>query len=452
MYFSSRLPTARSRRANQFTPINAMLNGALQALSDIALQPVILLAAIAYLLGGSSYQIAGFAVVSLVSWALAEWIASPLRILLRRDFRLVTIGSVIRLAAAVAIGVIGLRLADSNARDQVGALLVAYAIYQLASAVIGRASVHSIRGAGALGSRRGLFRSRAIIGAVAAVIGAGAVWSALGSTGTTGDNGGLVLVLAAIAIMTATWFLLAIPGNRRIEPRAPHRSQSSRQGLGALQSRAFRRYLLFRSVLALSAAADPFLIVFGLSKLGLTLGEVGAALAIYAAGHLLGMAFWPRWAAARSARAPLQITPLLRLVTLVVAVSIPSISASGLYAGRFDGPEVAIRCFITIFGLLGLVASANNIASQPYLLAILPEGLAYPAIALTNTILGALAFGALAAAFLVERFSLEAMLYVAIVLAFIALIASGMLAESRVRVRHRFGARSIRRPVVRGLI
>ena len=451
MYFSSRQPTARSRQANHFTPVNAVLNGALQALADIALQPVIVLAAIAYLLGASSYQIAGFAVVSLASWALAEWIAAPLRVLLRRDFRLVTISSVIRLAAAVAIGLIGLRLADSNAPDQVGGLLVAYAVYQLSSAVIGRASVHSIHGRGALGSRQGLFRSRAVIGAAAAVVGAIAVWSALGAAGTTGDNGGLVLCLAAIGIASATWFLLAIPGNRRIEPRSPFRSHSSQQGLVALQSRAYRRYLFFRSMLGLSAAADPFLIVFGLEKLGLTLGEVGAALAIYAAGHLLGMIVWPRWATARSARAPLQVTPLLRLVALVVAVSIPSISASGLYAGRFDGPEVAIRCFIAVFGLIGLVTSANNVANQPYLLAILPEGVARPAILLTNTILGILAFGALAAAFLVERFSLEALLYVAIVLAFVALVASGMLAASRVRVRQRFGTRGLRRPVVRGL-
>ncbi len=452
MYFSSRPPTARSRRANQFTPVNAMVNGALQALADIALQPVIFLAAIAYLLGGSPYQIAGFAVVSLASWALADWIAAPLRLMLRRDFRLVTIGSVIRLAAAIAIGIIGLRLEDGNSPDQVGVLLVAYAVYQLASAVIGRASVHSIHGTGALGSRRGLFRSRAIIGAIASVIGAGAVWSALGTTGTTGDNGGLVLVLAAIGIASATWFLLAIPGNRRIEPRTAYRSQSSRQGLAALQSRAYRRFLVFRSTLALSAAADPFLIVFGLEQLGLTLGEVGAALAVYAAGHLLGMVFWPRWAAARSARAPLQVTPLLRLVVLVVAVSIPSISASGLYAGRFDGPEVAIRCFIAIFSLLGLVTSANNVASQPYLLAILPDDVSRPAIALTNTILGVLAFAPLAAAFVVERFSLETLLYVAIVLAFVALVASGMLAASRVRVRQRYGSRGMRRSVVRGLI
>ena len=452
MYFSTRVPRARSRRANQFTPVNALLNGALQALADIALQPVILLAAIAYLLGGSSYQIAGFAVVSLASWALAEWVAAPLRVILRRDFRLVTISSVIRLVAAVAIGVIGLRLADADARDQVGALLVAYTIYQLASAVIGRASVHSIQGGGALGSRRGLFRSRAIIGAAAALIGGVAVWSALRAPGTTGDQGGLALVLAAIGIAAATWFLLAIPGNRRIEPRAPHRGRSAREGLPALRFRAYRHYLFFRSVLALSAAADPFLIVFGLVQLGLTLGEVGAAIAVYAAGHLLGMLIWPEWTAARGARAPLQMTALLRLLILVVAVSIPSISASGLYAGRFDGPDVAVRCFIAIFGLLGLVTSANNVANQPYLLDIVPADLAHPAIALTNTILGGLALGALAAAFLVERFSLQAMLYVAIILAFVALVGSGLLADSRIRIRQRYGSRGVRRPIARGLV
>jgi len=146
------------------------------------------------------------------------------------------------------------------------------------------------------------------------------------------------------------------------------------------------------------------------------------------------------------------MTALLRLLILVVAVSIPSISASGLYAGRFDGPDVAVRCFIAIFGLLGLVTSANNVANQPYLLDIVPADLAHPAIALTNTILGGLALGALAAAFLVERFSLQAMLYVAIILAFVALVGSGLLADSRIRIRQRYGSRGVRRPIARGLV
>ena len=219
--------------------------------------------------------------------------------------------------------------------------------------------------------------------------------------------------------------------------------------LTPLRSQAYRRFLIYRLFLALCAAADPFLIVFGLVRLGLNLGDIGLSVAVYATGHLAGILVWPRWVAMWSARAPLQIISLLRLLILVVAVSIPSISTSGLYAGRFDGPQVAVWCFSAIFGLLGLVVSANNVSNFPYLLDIVPAGQARPAIALSNAVMGVMALAPLAAAYLVERFSLESMLYSAIALAFIALVTSGLLVESRVRVRQRFGLQSVRRMMSR---
>ncbi|HEV2065743.1 MAG TPA: hypothetical protein VGR08_02825, partial [Thermomicrobiales bacterium] len=50
----------RKRKNNAFTPINGMLSGALQALADGILHPVILLPAVAALLDGSNVEIAAF--------------------------------------------------------------------------------------------------------------------------------------------------------------------------------------------------------------------------------------------------------------------------------------------------------------------------------------------------------------------------------------------------------
>ncbi len=44
---------------------------------------------------------------------------------------------------------------------------------------------------------------------------------------------------------------------------------------------------------------------------------------IYAGGHVAGMLIWPRLVAYRSARGPLQMSSLLRLLMLIVAVSGP---------------------------------------------------------------------------------------------------------------------------------
>lgn len=449
VYFASRPRQARARRSNQFTAVNAVLSGALQSLSDILLQPVIFLSAIAYVLGASSYQVAGFAVASLATWSWAGAIVSPLRMLLRRDYHLVVAGGAIRVAAAIAIGILGYRLPNAVDADLVPNLLIAYAVYQLASAVTGRATALSTRGGISMAAQRGLYRKRALTGVIVAVIGGAVAWSTLGSRGTAGENASILLILAAIGTAAATWFLLAIPGPRRIDSLASFRGNSVEHALTTLRSDAFRRYLVFRGALAMSAVADPFLIVFGLSELGLTLGEVGAAMAIYAVGHLAGILIWPRWIASRSSRGPLQMTSLLRLMALVIAVSIPSISTSGLYAGRFDGPDVAVRCFIALFGLLGLVASASIVSNQPYLLDIFPADLSGSAISLTNAVMGVIAFGPLGAAYIVNRFSLEATLYVAIAVAFVALLTSGLLVESRVEARQRFGSRRVQRRMSR---
>lgn len=449
VYVPSRDLALRSRRSNQFTPVNAILNGALQSLADIVLQPIIFLAGIAHLLGGSSYQIAGFTVAALASWALAGLIVWPLRLLRRGDYQSMIGGAVARMLAAIVLGVIGYRLPDGAAGGQVAALLIAYAVYQLAAAVVGRASVRAIQSAAAKASRKGLFRDRAITGAVMAVIGGLVVWSACRSMGTTGENSGILLVLAAIATAAATWFLFAIPAHHPSPAHSPSTSHLAAPVLTPLRSQAYRRFLIYRLFLAFCAAADPFLIVFGLVRLGLNLGDIGLSVAVYATGHLAGILVWSRWVAMWSARAPLQIISLLRLLILVIAVSIPSISTSGLYAGRFDGPQVAVWCFIAIFGLLGLVVSANNVSNFPYLLDIVPAGQARPAIALSNAVMGVMALAPLAAAYLVERFSLESMLYSAIALALIALVSSGLLVESRVRVRQRFGLRSVRRMMSR---
>lgn len=447
MYVPFRQRPARSRRSNHFTPPIAVLSGALQSLSDLVLQPVIFLPAVAFLLGASSYQVAGFAIASFVAWAWAGAIVSPLRTLLRRDYHLIVASGVARLLATIAIGFIGYRLRDGTPGNEVRNLLIAYAVYQVAAAVNGRAAANSISVAALARSQRGLSQNRAFAGVVVAVIGGAAAWSTLGSNGTASENAGIMLVLATTATAAGTWFLLAIPGSRRAGLSRASRTLSASPGWATIRSRAFRRYLFFRSLLAVSAATDPFLIVFGLSRLGLTLADVGVAMAVYAVGHLAGMLLWPRWLFARSAKGPLQATSLIRLTTLVIAVSIPSISTSDLYTDRFDGPDLAIMCFISIFGLLGLVVSANNVANQPYLLDIFPTGLSYSGIALTNTVLGALAFGPLGAAYVVNRFSMEWLLYGAIAVAFAALMTSGLLVESRVKVRHRFGSPSVARTI-----
>jgi len=203
--------------------------------------------------------------------------------------------------------------------------------------------------------------------------------------------------------------------------------------------------MLFRVALGLAAAADPFIIVFGLRRVGLELGDIGLALVAYAIGHLAGILIWPHWSPHQSARAPLQIAALLRVLVLVITIGIPAIVSSTLYTDRFASAEPAVRLFLIQYVLLGLAVSAHGWANQRYLQDISTPETARQAVTTTNVVHGILAFGPFAAALLIDRTSLDEMLWIAAAIAFIALLISGFLIESRVFVVRRTGIRSRQR-------
>ena len=438
------------RRQSRFASLHAISSGALQALADGIMQPVLVLAAIAFLLGGSNNQIAAFAVIAVATWAFAPLLLQIIGSFVGRSYPIVFSAGFIRLIAVTVIGVIGFRIDDMSTDRIVGTLVAGYLAYQVASSIATQASAGLIVGSVPQSRQRSVLQRRAFAAVLAAFVAALVAWSVLRSDETFQRSVGLLLILAALSAFSATWFLLNIPGGA-----APTSNQ--RPGalfglaLSAFRSVPFRRFIGFKILLALAAAVDPFLMVFGFRKLGIGIEYIGLSLVAYAAGHVVGHLVWPRWIVNRSPRVPFQIATFCRLLLLIWVVSLPTIATSTAYTDRFADSTVAMRAFAIGFVFLGLAGSVGNAANQRYLLDILPRGATQGAIMAANLVTAVFAFAPLGVAWLLQEQELDRILWVAIGCASLALLASGLLVESRVRIRTSAGSWRSRRRASRAV-
>lgn len=422
------------RHASRLSPLYAVLHAALQTVAGIVLQPVIILAAVAFLLGGSNYQIAAFAVIALATWALAPLAMVILSSATGQSYPVVLGAGAIRFAAAMIIGIVGWRIDSLSPERIVSSLILAFLIYQAASAIAGQSTSNVILTGVPRNQQLAIFRRRGNVAAIVAVLGAIACWSVFRSDEAFQRSVGLLLMLAAFSLASATWFLLSIRSgdSRSLTPQSRQMLASVRD---AFRRSPFRRYAAFKILLALTASFDPFVIVFGFQELGLGTEYIGWAILAYAGGQLAGHLGWSRWIAGHGPRVPFQVATFLRLLFLTWIVSLPTLASSNLYTDRFDDLGQAMGGFAAAFALLGLAMSVGQPANQRYLMDIAPRAVVQGPILATNLIAGVFAFGPFGVAWLMGRYDLERLLWGGIGIAIIALLASGLLLESRVRIR-----------------
>ncbi|MGB3307997.1 MAG: hypothetical protein WBA63_17550 [Thermomicrobiales bacterium] len=422
----------RRRISSPWSPLTVVISGGLQGLADSLLQPIIILSTLAFLLGGTNYQIAAFAVIAAACWSLGGLLVEPLVLLVKGTRPIAIAGIILRTGAIMLLGLIGYRLERLHPANALAGLILCFAAYELGALVTASTTNGQVALAYSPAKRAAIFRWRALAAAIAAILGGLAAQGTFGSALTPFPTSGkYLLMLASLSVIAATWFLIQVPLRSR---------QFGQQGFSpigpALRSASIRRYLTFRLLLGLAAFADPLVIVYGLQRIGFNLRYVGIALVCYALLQLLGTAIWSDRIAARNHIRLLQFATFLRLIFLILAISIPALASSTFYADRFDSPRIAAWAFAAAFGLLGLAASIHNHVNQRYLIDIaVRDGVAPPqsAIAVSNLMLGILAFAPLVGAWVATRFSLEAAITTGGTFAFLAFLSSAALVASRAR-------------------
>lgn len=427
----------------EIAQIHSIAGVALQRLADALLQPVTMLAAIVWLLNGSYVDVAIITVVASASLALGS-IVMPYALSFVEDVRIVILGAnIVRAAAASLIVILGWR-AESLARgDLVSLLIISVLFYEIGSAVNvttnPRSTIANV-------DQPTSTRSRQVAGALAGILGGVIAWRAFANSDLDFPrSAGWLLALGGIASVGAVWFQITAPIRRDMLHHKP--SLVTRDEVESLLLTGnVRRYLFFRLLFGFADLADPFLIIYGIMKMGLSLAYIGAIVLALALSQVIGGVVWTMLRQARGSRRSLQLAALLRLAGISLAIGVPLTVSSSAYTNQFDSPAIGSWAFVLAFALLGLGQGTYLRNERAYAMRVTGDESLYPAaIMLTNVTLLITAIAALIGAWIIQAFSFETALVTAAMLSFIALLASGVLVGPRT-LRRRVLSPTLRGP------
>lgn len=263
-----------------------------------------------------------------------------------------------------------------------------------------------------------------------AIIGALFIARVLGSSALAfPGNFGRLFLVAAVCLIASAVFLFAM---REPDARAgtPVPDVPSVQALRhSLRDGRFRRFLAFRVLLSSSAAVDPFLFLYAVTRLGAPPSSIGT----YAVAGVLGwVATSPAWLwleRSSGPRAVLQSAAVLRLVAPAIALSMPYIADTPVGRGQLEFGSLARALFALGFFAIGAALAAQSRGNSGYLtpLATWHQQSAYSGI--TNAVLVIVAFAPVVGGYLIQRFSYEVLFMSAIVVGLAAVFASSWMVE-----------------------
>lgn len=226
-----------------------------------------------------------------------------------------------------------------------------------------------------------------------------------------------------------SWALVREPAEM---PRAERMAfwAQIRRGPALLRAdRGYRAFALARLLLAFSAVADPFYIVFAKEQLGVPVGLVGLYLAAVTVAAVLSNLVWgpvanraPNHVAMRVSAAAVLVVPLLALGGAA------TLRAAGLLAPAADGSaQPGHYLFAGVFILWGFATGAGPIINSNVILNLAPPDERPFYIGFLNTLLGLATLVPILGGTLVDHLGYEPVFLLAAALASGALWASGGL-------------------------
>lgn len=413
----------------QIAQTHSIASVSLQRLADALLQPTTLLAAVVWLMNGSYVDVAIITVVSSAALALGS-IVMPYILTLVEDVRLVVLGaSMVRAAAAALIAILGWRVMTFEQGDFVALLIISLLIYEIGSAV--NVSTNP-RSSIAFMDEPTSVRSRQVAGAVAGILGGLIAWSTFANDSLTFPrSAGWLLALGGIASVASLWFLITAPIRKNALTHKPPLI-SGDEISRLLQTGNMRRFLIFRIFFGFAGLADPFLVIFGMVHMGLNLRYIGGIILVLTLAQVAGGILWTIVRRARGSRRSMQLAALLRFAGITMVIGVPLVAKSSAYTERFETQTAAAWFFVFAFGLIGLGQSTYLRNEQAYAARVAGDEHLLPgAIMLTNSTLVVTSISALIGAWIIEAWSLETALFAAAVLAFLALMMTGVLVGPR---------------------
>jgi hypothetical protein len=325
---------------------------------------------------------------------------------------------------------------SQSARPLILTIFLCLIAFSLAGGFGSLASGSLLRSSIASESWGGFVRSRAAWSALLSVLAAVVVGRLLGSGSLAfpGNYGRLFLIATlCLVIVTALTGAIREPWTGATALSGP--STPPRAWRQIFRDPRYRRFLFFRMLLSSTAAIDPFLFLYAITRLGAPVTKIGDYVILAVLGWVLSAPVW-FWVERRSgSRALLQSAAVVRLIAPAIALATPPLAAIGLVRERLPDATALTTVYGAAFFVVGVALAAQSRGNYDYLAALAPAPVLPAYTGLTNALLAIVAFSPVLGGILIERFGYEALFGVAAAVGLATVFAGSWLVETPSRVR-----------------
>ncbi len=410
-------------------------NGSFSLLAETLIHPSIVLALFVSQISDSNLLVGLVPAMAAGLWFLPQLVGAAVTQGRERQLPFVFYGTLVRTLVIGLLGVIGFLVSSDEPSGLLLWFFVLYAIYNLAG---GFSNVPMLELSARVipANRRGMyFSQRSFWGGILGFMAGFLIQGILGQTDGFPTNYALLFFAAFLALALTTYFT-AMMQEMEHQPSG-HRQTFLAHLYDAPQlfnNSAFRRFLGFRVTLSMSAIADPFYVVYVQQQLGAPPEIIGVYIIGMTVARFGSNLLWGKLVDFKGNRFVLQVAALMRLGIPLIALVLAPLYNWEPFAERVPGGDDSIfYVFGLIFVLYGAALSAQALANLTYVMDVAEPEQRPAYFGLTNTILGFVAFIPILGGIMVDAFSFEFVFIVTFMIAFAAVVASGLLHEPQDR-------------------
>jgi MFS family permease len=243
-------------------------------------------------------------------------------------------------------------------------------------------------------------------------------------------NYGRLFLAATVCFIAVAVFIAAMRESAASLLTQPDPSMSPRQFRQPMFDPRFRRFLVFRILLSATAAIDPFLFLYAVTRLGAPITSIGTFAIAAVLGWALSAPVWVWLEQHSSPRAVLQSAGVLRLIAPAIALVLPQLSGINQLRERAPDSSMLVTLFSVAFFAIGAALAAQSRGNGSYLAQSAPHHQLPAYSGLTNAVLVVVAFAPVVGGVLIQRSGYEALFGAAIAAGLVAVFASGWLTDT----------------------
>lgn len=405
--------------------------GGANAVVDVLLLPGLILAFFVAELTPSYVTIGLVPAVAVCLWVLAQFPASVLASTARRIRPWMFGASIVRVGAIALLAVLASRTSPSNLAQSGRPLLIAFflcfIVYSVASGFTSVLAKSMLDAAIPDTHRERFDRLRTVVASVLGVLAAFIVARLLGagSLDFPGNYGRLFLVavvcLIAVAVFSASLresspvrsSRYALPGVRAVAQ--------------AVADRMLWRYVVARFLLTSTAALDPFLFLFVVTRLGMPITSIGQCAIAGVLGWVISSPFWVWLRARHGPRALLQGGSVMRLIAPTLALILPSLGSLSAGLGLSVTEGTSQSAIMVAFASIGASLAAQTIAHHGYLAGLRGHLRSGSMSAVSQAAIVLASFAPVVGGVVIQRYGYETLFGMMIIVGLGAVFASGLL-------------------------